>query len=478
MNAIEYLPLILMCIPFLGFLFVLTIKNQNVKSVGNAIATGEFTVFANTFVLIFLLSRINLEQKGLQFISSYQWINYPPIKLVFGVDVFSLMLALAIHVVFLIMIPMTQKSIQQKSLVALSLFMLSLLIGFLFAADILSFYIFFVALLIPLFLLIGIAGEVRKTNWILRFFIYNFIGCMALFLVVCALIHCAPEKESILLNQVAKMRLPRVYEYWIWGGLFIALLSRIPIWPFHYWISSMTSTIQNPQVFLLINLMPLTGVYGLVRFCTKTVPESVTYFLTGLEVISAISIIFIAMIGLINKDGRYKLFSFITVYYIIFMLGALLPTNRILLNIGYALFAFLIIVSALEMFASYIREEQRQYNVNLYGALCQTPRLAVLYSFFTLAAVGFPLSALFINNFIILSYLFSYNFNLGIIIVFTIVISSASLLKELYLLKDARYIQPGSACITDISYKTFIGLSFVGILLLVSFINPLLVLGG
>ena len=215
-----------------------------------------------------------------------------------------------------------------------------------------------------------------------------------------------------------------------------------------------------------------------MRFCPKAVPESVSYLLTTLEVIAAVSMLFIAMIGLINKDSRDKLFSFITVYYIIFLLGALLPTNRILTNIGYSLFAFLIIISVLEVLSSYVRKEQLNQNISQYGILCHAPRLSLLYSFFTLAAVGFPLSALFINNFVILSYLFAYNTKLGLVIMFAIIISSASLLKELYVLKDSRYIHPNSTCINDISYAEFYGLSAIVIMLLLSFCNPLLVFGA
>jgi len=478
MDITPHILLVLMIIPFLGFLFVLMTKNNKVQNRHNAIATAEFAIVCNILLLGKLLTKLNLSQTGMQFFATYQWIEQPHISITFGIDVFSLMIALAAHLMLLICLPFAQDSARPKLLVGLSLLMLSLLTGFVLSVDIFSFYVFFTAMLFPLFVLIGTVGEIKKSSWMFRFFIYNFLGCIVLFLVVCALYHYRSQTGGILLEKVAGIRLPRPYEYWIWGGIFAALLSRIPIWPFHYWIASVTGAVQNPLVFLLVNLMPLTGVYGLVRFCPKAVPESVSYMLTGLEIIAAISMVFIAMIGLINKDNRYKLFSFMTVYYIIFLLGALLPTSRILLNIGYSIFAFLIIVTVLEVLASYIRREQQYRNLNFYGILCQSPRLSLLYSFFTLAAVGFPLSALFINNFVIVSYLFRYNFNMGLVIMFAIIVSSASLLKELYVLKDNRYVHPGSVCIADISQTMFWGLVGIAVLLLVSFFNPLLVVGG
>lgn len=476
MELAPHMLLLLILIPFLGFVFLLLTRDNTKNSVKNIIMATEFAVCTNIMLLGRFFSQLDLEQHGLQFLTTYSWIEKPKIELAFGLDTFSLMLILAVHVIFLVSLPFAVKK-NAKMLGCLSLLMLSMMTGFLLSADIFSFYIFFAIQLIPLFLLIGSVGEIHKPRWVFRFFIYNFIGTIILFLSVCALYYYQKGDDIIFLRNVARLRLHRSQEYWIWGGLFIALISRIPIWPFHYWIASITSAIENPLVFLQVNLFPLTGVYGLVRFCPKTVPESVSYLLIGLEVIAAISMLFIAMIGLINKDNRYKLFSFITVYYIIYLLGALLPTSRILLNIGYSLFAFLIIISVLEVLAAYVREEQQKYNLHLYGIICQTPRLGLLYAFFTLAAVGFPLSALFVNNFVILSYVFNYNFNLGIMMMLALVISSASLLKELYLLKDNRYVQPGSLCIMDISRKALYGLGIIAILLLISFFNPLLILG-
>ncbi|MBR1604770.1 MAG: hypothetical protein IJ660_01525 [Alphaproteobacteria bacterium] len=471
----QMLP-ILILIPFLGFIFLLLARDDTRYSVRNIIMATEFIICTNIIMLGRFFSQLDIGQQSVQFLTTYKLFEKPKIELAFGLDVFSLMMLVAIHVIFLISIPFSVKK-NAKVMSCLSLLMLGMMTGFLVSADIFSFYLFFAMPLIPLFLQIGSIEEVRKSRWMYRFFIYNFIGMIILFLCVCALYHYQKGENIIFLRGVARLRLTHWQEYWIWGGLFVAFVSRIPIWPFHYWIASMTSAIKNPLIFIQINLFPLTGVYGLIRFCPKTVPESVSYLLIGLEIIAAISMLFIAMIGLINKDNRYKLFSFITVYYIIYLQGALLPTSRILLNIGYSLFAFLIIMCVLELLAAYVREEQQKYDLHLYGIICNTPRLGFLYAFFTLSAVGFPLSALFVNNFVILSYVFNYNFNLGIMMMLALIIASASLLKELYLLKDNRYVQPGSVCIMDLSLKAFYGLSIIAILLLISFFNPLLILG-
>ena len=99
-------------------------------------------------------------------------------------------------------------------------------------------------------------------------------------------------------------------------------------------------------------------VYGFVRFWPKTVPGVLSYFMIILEIVCVISMVFIALIGLINKDIQYKIFSFMTVGYIIYLLAAFLPTDMVLQNIGYPLFSFLIIAAGLEVLSNHLEKQQ------------------------------------------------------------------------------------------------------------------------
>ena len=189
-------------------------------------------------------------------------------------------------------------------------------------------------------------------------------------------------------------------EYFIWAAIFISLLSRIPVWPFHYWISSVNSSIRHPMVFLISMILPLTGIYGFVRFLPKSLPSIMSNYIFILQIIGIVTMLFIALIGLINKDRQYKIFSYITVYYIMYLLGILTRNEVILLNIAFSFFSYLIIVASLEVFSHYISREQSQQGIMDDGILCACPKISIIYAFMTLAAVGLPLSSLFLNNFL------------------------------------------------------------------------------
>lgn len=462
----------LIAVPFIGLLFALTAKNDEKTRDRNVFNVSIFTIITNMIIIWRMFTLIDLKSAAPQMIESYRWLNNPQINLVFGVDVFSLLLILAVHIVILIgMFGARHINEQGKSLMVFSLLFLSMITGFLVSADIFSFYIFFEAMLLPLFMIIGMYGGIKKQGVLSRFFIYNLLG--AIFLFIATVILYNHQSTNIALGEVSSVALNKNMEVFVWGAIFVSFLSRIPIWPFHYWISSISSGLRNPLVFIITNLMPLTGLYGFIRFWPKNVPDSVSYFMIIIEIISVISMFFIALIGLINKDIQYKIFSFMTVYYIMYLLGGFLPTDTIMHNIGYSLFAFLIIVAVLEVLANHIEKQQDCLGIGSGGILCAVPKASFVFSFFILAAVGMPLSALFYNNFIIIGKLLAQNIKLGGFVVFSMVIVAAAMLSELYKLKDGTCVISDKPCAADISNKAFFLLLCAAVFVMLTFINPL-----
>ena len=142
------------------------------------------------------------------------------------------------------------------------------------------------------------------------------------------------------------------------------------------------------------------------------------------------------------------------------------------MNIGFSLFSFLIIMSALEVLAGYIHHKEIEANTVSHGFLCRVRKLSSVYSFLTLAAIGMPLSAVFINNFLILSEVLKFNVKLGVLLVLSLAFVGSSLIAELFRLK-----QDNKECLLnkndDISKSFFDFMLFVIFVLLMSFIKPL-----
>ena len=468
------LPLI-MSIPLLGVLFALISKDNSSIKGNNILSLGILVTLTNLAVIFLALRSIAQGDDDIHFVSNVNWLSIPKIEFVFGADLFSLLLIAAVHCAILLgLIGIRNNTHRQKALIIFAMLFLSMITNYLLAYDLFSFYIFFEAMLLPLFMLVGIFGNIKKQDILYRFFLYNLLGAVFLFIALCILFN----QQNSNIQSIGDLHLNNKLQIFVWGAIFVAFLSRIPIWPFHYWISSINAGLSNPLVFIIANILPLTGVYGLIRFFPLTAPSIMEPYLLALEIISIITMLVIALIGFSHKDVRYKIFSYTTVYYIFYLLGALLPTDTLLENIGFSLFSWIIIVAAIEIILSHIEKEKQCNGMMECGILCNIKRTSFALSFFILAAVGLPLSSIFLNNMLIFAGLLKFNLKMSIFILLAIVLSSLSLLQHLFYLRYPQTEhQENNLCAQDISIWVFGFLSLIMILLFAAFINPLWYMG-
>ncbi len=470
MHSPFQLLSLIVALPFFGLLFVLTVKDDPKTESRNAFNVCIFTILANMLMIWRVFMVLDEQSSHLQLQEHFDWLSTPDINIMIGVDVFSLLLILALHLAVLIgLAGVRGNTYKQKSLMVFTLLFLSMATGFFVAADIFSFYLFFEAMLLPVFMIIGMFGEVRKTGLIYRYFLYNFLGAIILFSAVMIVYHF---HGALTLEQLARTELRPGIRYYVWGAVFLSFLSRIPVWPFHYWISSINSSIRNPLAFIITAAIPLTGIYGFIRFLPVQYSQPVAQYIWWVEIIGAVTMLFIALIGFSNKDSQYKLFAYITVYYIMYLLGVFNASELIILNIGYSLFSFVLIAAALEVLTGYIYHREELYDSGTRGFLCKVKRLSFSYSYLTIAAVGMPLSAVFLNNFLILSRLLSSNIKMGMVLIASLTLVGAMLLEELFRLKVDNPACPVEAK-DDISKPMFWFMLFIMFILLMTFIKPL-----
>ena len=476
MNSVPYL-LIMFLLPLGGVLMLLLAQDDEKSKGRNALSVAMLTVWASLVFIVLALSHVDSTYNHLQLVEQYVWLENPKITLTFGVDAFSLLLILSVNVAALIgMWGVRHFSVKMKSCMILTLLFLSMITGLFLAADVMSFFIFFAALLFPLFLLIGLFGDVKRQIALFRFMFYSICGALIFFVVLVVLYN--HDTANVMLNKMADFKLGPKGEFFVWAAIFVALLSRIPIWPFHSWIAAVHSSIKNPLVFVLANMTPLTGIYGLMRFVPEGLPDSLLFLSTGLEVIAVITMLFIALIAFINMEFQYKIFSIMTVYYIFFMLGVFLPTSQYMLNIGFSLFAFMIIFSSIEVLVAYQEQIRHDNKLLSEGILTLLPKLSVIFTFMILAAVGMPLSAMFVNNFVLIAALLAYSFGTTVCAIAALMLVASALLVELYRRKKMPKLDFVTDDVEDISSKDFVFVSLTAVVLLLSLVNPLWFIRG
>ncbi len=468
------LLLVLNLLPLLGCLFALTAK----KSGLNAYNVSMFTLITGVVVVLRLFSELGAVvpvDGGLTY--SLMWLESAHIELSFRLDAFALLLLLGVYLAFIIgLVGLTDNARRNKILHVWFLFFLWQLTGFFTADDMVSFYLFFAGMLIPLFMLVGGFGNIKKNTTLSLFFLFNFGAVLVLLLSM--LLAYRYYHGNLQLNEIALVDMPPRIGLAVWGGVCLAFMARVPIWPFHYWISTINSGIKNPLVYLMTNLMPLTGLYGFMRFWQLTMAESVRPYVTLIVACCLLTMVFIVLIGIAHKEFLYKLFAYMTVYYLLFLLAevllsAVLLADTLKMNIAYSLFIFLLVTSSLAVIDLRMEKECLDKKCDYRGILAYMPKRSRMFALFVLVALGLPLSSMFWNNFIIISALFTFSFVIGITVMAAISLIAISMIYELYILRDLKNYSEREDEVEDMDNGRLA--FFIGIISIIflSFFNPL-----
>lgn len=253
----------------------------------------------------------------------------------------------------------------------------------------------------------------------------------------------------------------------------VAFISRIPIWPFYYWISAVNTGVRNSLVHVMANLLPLTGLYGAMRLHSIFLPIGLHEIEPILEIAGLVTILLIALVGLTQQDFLQKLFAYTTIYYLLYTLAVIMLKTKYQQNIEYALFSFMLVNSVLAVLYLLMENSCNAIGCNINGILTHIPRFDNLFIFFVLIACGLPISSMFWNNFILISSLFHESFISGLCVMLAITFISMSLIYELYIMQDLEHNNTYTQKIADMEDISFMFFMVILIVLVISFFNPL-----
>ncbi len=466
----ENLLLMIIFLPLFGSLFVALSRDNNGTGISvNAAAVAVWTLLFNIALILVLFSQMNTESDNIQYVTTFKWLLPQTLSISFGVDVFALIMILGINLALLIGILSLRSHFKnQKFQIGFSLLFLCAYTGLFSALDLMSFYVFFVIMIPPLFMQIGMDADNRIPG---RFLLYNFLGTFLLLFAV-VMLYCS-EPNNILIANISDIKLDGQSGIWVWSCIFMGFMFRIPVWPFHYWISSVNTVIRNPLTFICANMLPISGLFGFLRFWPAAIPEQISSLTPVFAIFCAATMLYLAFRGYSLNNARDKLFSYIFIYYLLYLLGILAPTDILQRNIAYSLFAFLLVFSGLSMVAFHLEKENNKSPGSLNGILCILPKASFAYSLLISVAIGFPVSALFWNNFIIVSQVLYTNVYIGVTAVLTLLLAAAFLLQHLYSLKNNECMLPTKDTLRDVDNVQFGMCLAVMSILFLSFIKPL-----
>ena len=386
-------------LPLFGSFVILFIKVDEKSSI-NVKWAALWTSFG-TFILsclIWLLFDPSIN--SYQIIEKYQWFDDFNFYYHIGVDGISIFLILLTTFLtpFCILASWKSINIRIKEYMISFLLLETFLIGMFSSIDILLFYIFFEAVLIPMFIIIGVWGGPKRIYASFKFFLYTLLGSV-LMLIAIIMIY----QISNLMN-IAELQgnfFTKKIQIWLWLAFFASFAVKIPMWPFHTWLPDAHVEAPTAGSVILAGVLLKMGGYGFIRFSLGILPEASEFFLPLIFSLSIIAIVYTSLVALAQKDIK-KLIAYSSVAHMgIVTIGIFLANQQGLEGAMMQMLSHGVVSAALFLCVGVIYDRTHTRQIEFFGGLVnKMPQYATVFMIFTLASIGLPGTSGFIGEFL------------------------------------------------------------------------------
>lgn len=422
-------------IPLAGAVLLLLVPkgNQNlVKIVALAAAVLAF------ILSIPLYLSFQVGNADMQFVERWEWMPEFGISYSLGIDGISLFLVLLTTFLTVLCIYGSFGVVKEKLKGYMFCFLMleTGMLGVFTALDLFLFYVFWEAMLIPMYFIIGVWGGPRRIYAALKFFIYTMVGSV---LMLAAIIYMylhgmdaiGGERtfDILKLTENAHLSFPLSIQMWLFAAFALAFAIKVPMFPFHTWLPDAHVEAPTAGSVILAGVLLKMGTYGFIRFCIPFFPAAAKEFVLLISVLAVIGIVYGAMVSIVQKDLK-KLVAYSSVSHLGFvMLGlfALNPegmTGGVLQMVNHGLST-----GALFFLVGVIYERRHTRMIAEYGGLAkQMPKYAAIFSIVALSSLGLPGLNGFVGEFLILFGTFQAHQ------VYSIIAASGVVLAAVYLL--------------------------------------------
>lgn len=391
-----------------------------------------------TFVVsLFLLVQYDPANSAMQLVENHLWIASLGVHYGLAVDGISVALIVLTTFVSILVIVGAWEVIQNKphQYMAAMLVLEGLMIGVFCATDALLFYVFFEAMLIPMFILIGIWGGPRRVYATLKFFIYTFLG--SIFMLV-GLIYLYLKAGTFDLHTLAALPLTMKEQSWLFFAFLIAFAVKVPMVPVHTWLPDAHVEAPTGGSVVLAAVMLKIGGYGFLRFSLPIVPDASAHFAPLVIVLSLIAVVYIGYVALVQEDMK-KLVAYSSVAHMGFVTLGIFIAFMLVRDSGDIDMAKLGMQGAMVQMIShgfvsgamftcigvlYDRLHTRQ--IKDYGGVINVmPWFGFFYVLFAMANSGLPGTSGFVGEFMVVLASFRANPWIALFAAFTLIIGAA-----------------------------------------------------
>lgn len=386
--------------PLLGALAILLIPKNKPELCGKIALGATLLTFALSLHLIWHFE----EGSGFQYEILKNWTQSLGIHYAMGLDGFSLWLVILTTFLMPIAVWFSLDSIKakQKTYYFFLLFLQTGMIGALVALDIFLFYLFWEAMLIPMYFLIGIYGHGRKIYAAYKFFIFTLLGSVLMLLAMIYLYFQAGE--TFLLSKWMQLEILPQMQIILFAIFGLSFAIKVPMFPLHTWLPDAHTEAPTAGSVILAGVLLKMGTYGFIRFAMPLFPQGLDFFRPGLIILAIIGILYGALVAMVQKDMK-RLVAYSSIAHLGFvMLGLMSANEQAMTGAVYQMLNHGISTGALFLMVGMLYDRTHTRLIADYGGIAKLyPWLTVYFIIVTLSSIAMPGTNGFVGEFLILS---------------------------------------------------------------------------
>jgi NADH-quinone oxidoreductase subunit M len=426
MNGFPWLT-IAGAIPLLGAIVIMAVPRLPAGSAPADSKTREAApkwlalLFSLLTLVVVLIIAVKFQVGGpnYQFTETYSWIPAFGVHYALGVDGIALVLIAMSAVLMPVVVLASWNDADAgrhsvKTYFALMMTTETMMIGVFAATDVFLFYVFFEAMLVPMYFMIGSYGVGKRQYAAVKFLLYSLLGGLLMLVAVIALYVYSVRSPatghhgSFLFSELVNVALSPAVQKWLFLGFFIAFAIKAPLWPFHTWLPDAAASAQPGTAVLLVGVLDKVGTFGMLRYCWELFPAGAKYFTPLIITLSVIGVLYGAIVAIGQQDMK-RLIAYTSVSHFGFIaLGIFAMTSQGLTGSTLYMVNHAFATGALFILAGFLITRRGSDRIEDFGGVQKVaPLLAGLFLISGLAGLSLPGLSTFVSEFLVLIGTFS-----------------------------------------------------------------------
>lgn len=401
LSTVTFLPLV-------GVLMILIVRGNDDIAKQNIRFIALITTVVTFILSLGIWLNFDNSNPGFQMVEEADWLGNS-IGYKMGVDGISMLFVILTTFLMPLCILASWESVQNRVREYMIAFLVleTLMIGVFCALDLVVFYVFFEAGLIPMFIIIGVWGGKRRIYASFKFFLYTLLGSVLMLLAIMAMYW---DAETTDIRVLLEHDFPANMQTWLWLAFFASFAVKMPMWPVHTWLPDAHVEAPTAGSVILAGILLKLGGYGFLRFSLPMFPLASADFAPLVFSLSVIAIIYTSLVALMQEDIK-KLIAYSSVAHMGYVTMGIFAANEQGIQGGiFQMLSHGLVSGALFLCVGVIYDRMHTREIAAYGGLVnRMPFYAVAFLIFTMANVGLPGTSGFVGEFLTLMGAFKAN---------------------------------------------------------------------